>query len=127
MRVTGMDKPRQRTVGSFSGPWHGLRLLVTALATCGTLNGCAALSNPIINGVPVRRLDPNFLGDPREDKKTIPLNLLRQKPPDEYRLAAGDVLGVWVEPGVFNGPTDPLQATVIQAPPVQISQTEGGQ
>ena len=118
-----MDKPRQRTVGSFSGLW----LLVTALATCGTLNGCAALSNPIINGVPVRRLDPNFLGDPREDKKTIPLNLLRQKPPDEYRLAAGDVLGVWLEPGIFSGPADPAQPAAIQAPPVQISQLEGGQ
>jgi len=73
------------------------RLLMALVLANGLLSGCAALSNPVANGIPVRLLPPELLAEPREDKQTIPLTALRQKPPDSYRLASGDVLGVWVE------------------------------
>lgn len=72
-------------------------LATVSLVLCGLLNGCAALTNPVADGIPVRRLPPELLGKPRNDERVIPLTLLRQKPPDVYRLDAGDVLGVWIE------------------------------
>ena len=85
------------------------------LAAFAGLPGCAALSNPVANGVPVRRLPPQLLGESRENKQTLPLALLRQPPPEHYLLASGDVLGVWIE-GVLGEKG--------QAPPVQISTVE---
>jgi hypothetical protein len=77
---------------------------------CTLLNGCAALTNPVGEGYPVRHLPPELLGSPKEDLQTIPLTLLRQPPPDAYRLAPGDVLGIYIE-GI-------LPATVVgQTPP----------
>ncbi len=71
-------------------------LIALALANC--LSGCAALTNPVANGVPVRRAPPELLASPpREAMQTIPLTLLGQEPPEAYRLAANDVLGVYVE------------------------------
>jgi len=106
-----MDKVAQ------TGTWNAIRLhsglpvrwLVALVLANGLLSGCASLSNPVANGIPVRLVPPELLAEPREDKQTIPLTALRQKPPDSYRLAAGDVLGVWVE-GVL-GQED-------QAPPI---------
>jgi len=60
-------------------------------------SGCAALSNPVGEGIPVRRLPPEYLAIPKEGAKTIPLTLLRQKQPDAYRLDAGDMLGIYIE------------------------------
>ncbi len=45
----------------------------------------------------MRHVDPHLLGKPKDVAKTIPLSLLGQPAPDVYRLAAEDVLGVWVE------------------------------
>jgi protein involved in polysaccharide export with SLBB domain len=70
------------------------------------LGGCAALSNPVADAVPVRQLPPEVLGRSKEDERTIPLPLLRQPPPDAYRLAPGDVLGVWIE-GVLGDKNQP--------------------
>jgi protein involved in polysaccharide export with SLBB domain len=84
-------------------------LLAAALAP-----GCAAVTNPVAEGVPVRRLPDQFLGKPREEEKTIPLTLLRQKPPDAYRLDTDDVLGVYIE-GVLGERTQP--------PPVHFPET----
>jgi protein involved in polysaccharide export with SLBB domain len=41
-------------------------------------------------------LPPEVFGRPREEEKTIPLTLLRQKQEEKYTLDAGDVLGIWV-------------------------------
>lgn len=77
----------------------GLRILVCAFAVAASslLAGCAALTNPVANGIPVRRLPPELLGEAREDQVMLPLNLLRRKPPDTYLLEPGDVLGVYVQ------------------------------
>ncbi len=78
-------------------------------------NGCSALTNPVLNGVPVRRLPNDWLTSPRrEHMQTIPLSLLQQEKPEDYVLAAGDVIGVFI-PGVF-----PLTLAdqALPAPPV---------
>ncbi len=76
--------------------WPIFAVLITSL-----LSGCAAITNPVVNGVPVSRLPTELLSGPRrENLQTIPLTLLSQPPPDEYLLEPGDVLGVYVE-GVF--------------------------
>jgi protein involved in polysaccharide export with SLBB domain len=82
-----------------------LAALVLLSALAGA-QGCASLSNPTANGIPVRRLSPEQLGESRENMQTIPLSLLRQPPPAGYRLAPGDVLGVWIE-GVLGAKGEP--------------------
>jgi protein involved in polysaccharide export with SLBB domain len=83
------------------------RLVVLAASVCCLLlGGCAALTNPVADGIPVRKLPPELLGESRENLETIPLNLLRQPPPDVYRLGPGDVLGVYIE-GVLGDRTQP--------------------
>src|SRR5215813_10814036 len=67
------------------------------LALCLAPGGCAAVSNPVADGIPVRRLPAEYLSPPKADLKTIPLTLLRQKPPEDYLLDGGDVLGVYIE------------------------------
>lgn len=62
----------------------------------GTL-GCAALTNPAANGIPVRRLPIELLAKPRERLRTIPLTALRVDPPSVYRLWNNDVLGIYIE------------------------------
>lgn len=99
---------------SFPSRRYGLRRTAAGIVLlCGLLNGCASLTNPVADGVPVRRVPPEFLGLPREEEKPIPLPLLRQKQPDIYRLGPGDVLGLWVEP-VLGEPN--------QAPPIHYSE-----
>lgn len=64
---------------------------------CGLLSGCAALTNPVANGVPVRRLPPELLAESKEGLQPLPLTLLRQKPPEPYQLGPDDLLGIWIE------------------------------
>ncbi len=71
-------------------------LLAAAALYCAASAGCAALSNPVANGVPVRRLSPELLGESRASLELIPLTSLRQRQPDAYRLGPDDVLGIWI-------------------------------
>src|SRR5690242_19418255 len=74
------------------------RLFLGAVVLLSSLlGGCAALSNPVADAVPVRQLPPEVFGRSKEDERTIPLPLLRQPPPDAYRLAPGDVVEVTIE------------------------------
>lgn len=59
--------------------------------------GCAAMSNPIGDGVPVRRLPPELLEPSKNNEETIPLTLLGQPPADSYRFGPEDVIGLWIE------------------------------
>ncbi len=81
------------------------------------LGGCAALTNPIVDGVPARRLPPELRERPREQERTIPLTLLGQNEPDVYRIAPGDVLGIYIE-GVLGERGVPPPVNI--APPLQI-------
>jgi hypothetical protein len=64
---------------------------------CPSLTGCAALTNPVARGIPVQDVPLELLDKPRDPEEAIPLTLLGQVRPDTYQLAAGDVLGVWIE------------------------------
>jgi hypothetical protein len=74
-------------------PAPALLALLGSLA----LSGCAALTNPVADGIPVRRLPPELLAISKKEYRPTPLSLLRQKPSDLYKLDAGDVLGVWID------------------------------
>jgi hypothetical protein len=45
----------------------------------------------------VRRLPPELLSQPKEGARPLPLTLLRQNPPQPYRLGPQDLLGIWIE------------------------------
>lgn len=84
---------------------HPLNLLL-ACWTALVLSGCAALTNPVADGIPVRYLPPEVLGESKNACCPIPLPLLEQKREAVYRLDEGDVLGIWIE-GVLGERTVP--------------------
>jgi protein involved in polysaccharide export with SLBB domain len=81
------------------------------------LSGCAALTNPVADGIPVRYLPPEVLGESKHACQPIPLTLLQHKGNDVYRLGSGDVLGIWIE-GVLGDRAIPPPVQI--SPPVQI-------
>jgi hypothetical protein len=86
-----------------------LRLAVLLVVCAG--GGCAAVTNPTVDGIPVRRLPPQAFGESRENLRPIAVTALRQSPSKVYLLGPGDVLGVFIE-GVLGEKTQP--------PPVRI-------
>ncbi len=82
-----------------------------------TACGCASLTNPVADGVPVNRLPAEVKGRPKADLRAVPLTLLRQKTPTEYILSAGDVLAV---------SANEIFAPGDQIPPVRLN-GQGGQ
>lgn len=68
-----------------------------ALALSALSAGCAALTNPVGDAIPVNRLPPEVLGGPRDGDAVIDLTLLRQPAPEVYRVGPGDVLEVFIE------------------------------
>lgn len=71
-------------------------LLLGLLLVCST--GCSML-NPL-RGVPASYLPGEFEGPRRGGKRTINPSLLVQTPPDQHRVAAGDILSIYI-PGVL--------------------------
>jgi protein involved in polysaccharide export with SLBB domain len=100
------------SVGRTRGKRHVALLTVALLFV--PLCGCASFTNPVADGVRVRQLPPEFFPQPKSELKPIPLSLLRQQPPDVYRLDAGDLLGIWIE-GVLGKEREP--------PPIAGSET----
>ena len=68
-------------------------LLIMALCC----SGCAAITNPVANGIPVRLLPRELLAESQESKVDVPLTMLRRETPDVERLGPGDILGVYIE------------------------------
>lgn len=93
-------------------PARILRTTLAALLACWLSSGCAALTNPIADAIPVRLVPQDILGDERKDD-TIPIDpsLLRQDQPDEYKLDAKDILGIYLE-GVLGEKGQPLPITL---------------
>ncbi len=95
--------------------------LVSSAALLGCLfaAGCAAMTNPGVQAIPVRLLPPELRGKSVEGMKPIPLTLLGQERPQNYLIDAGDVLGLWVE-GVLgdHGQQPPVQ------PPVRLDNVD---
>lgn len=71
--------------------WIPLACVLVA-ATLG--GGCAAVSNPVSDGIPVRYLPKEVLGRPKKELVPVPLTLLRIKEADNYKLDKGDILAV---------------------------------
>jgi len=87
-------------------------------ACCGGLlsliaPGCTAL-HPI-RGVPAAYLPDYLEGPTRDNKRTIDLSLLVRTPPDQYRVAAGDVLSVYV-PRVLGGQSTEVNTVGLEPP-----------
>lgn len=97
---------------------HMLRVFAAVLL-CIVASGCAALTNPLAHGIPVRLVPPELLnaGPPRESLHTLPLSLLGQKRPKVYKLAPNDVLGIYVE-GVLpvTSPNEPVKDPPVYFP-----------
>lgn len=92
-----MIRSRTQARGQLRAPQSAaFRLLLIALVTAAAM-GCAAVTNPVADGIPVRRLPPEVLGPCRKDLVPIPLTLLQQPRSYVYRAAPGDVLGVWID------------------------------
>jgi protein involved in polysaccharide export with SLBB domain len=79
-------------------PWLMLCLLAT-------IAGCTSLASPI-SGVPAHRLPPQFLPPPKNNLIPIDISRLRQEPPRQYLVDAGDILGIYIE-GVLGKPDEP--------------------
>lgn len=86
-----------------------------ALLICVAVSGCAAITNPVANGIPVRILPDELLAESREGLETIPLTNLRQPPPENYILASGDTLGIYIE-GVLGSADIPPPVNVPATP-----------
>ena len=56
--------------------------------------GCASLTNPVADGIPVRRLPVEVLGRSKGELKSIPLTVLRQREVSIYTLDKGDTLAI---------------------------------
>jgi protein involved in polysaccharide export with SLBB domain len=87
--------------------WLGRLVTLLLAACCLASGGCAAMTNPVGQGIPVSRVPPEYLAQPVDNLKDIPLTTLRQSAPDAYRLASGDVLGVYIE-GILGDKGQPL-------------------
>ena len=104
-------------------------LLILIVATASLSGGCAALTNPVADGIPVRRLPAEVLGRPKADLRAIPLNALQQREPDPYRLDKGDVLAViadnLIAPDTAQAPVklpDQLNNTAALGYPIPVSE-----
>ena len=97
-----------------------LVFLLCTLSCCALFSGCAALTNPVANGVPARLLPDELLADSKEGFETIPLTLLRKPPLGEYKLAAGDTLGIFIE-GVLGDEETPPPVNIPDAPELPLS------
>src|SRR5438876_12441613 len=64
-------------------PWDKrFALRLATLLLCWVLSGCAAITNPVANGLPVKLLPPELLTRPGEDAQTIPLTRFGQDLPE---------------------------------------------
>lgn len=92
------------------------RTVILLLAAASASGGCAALTNPVADAVPMTHLPPEVIGRPKADLRPLPLTLLRQRPPADYPLDSGDVLAVVASEVIAPGD---------QAPPVQLPDQPG--
>lgn len=91
-------------------------------AACGGIlltvlgSGCTAL-HPI-RGVPASYLPDQFEGPSRDNKRTIDLSLLVRTQPDQHRVAAGDVLSIYIPRVLGSQPTEVNSAGI--EPPINM-------
>lgn len=91
-------------------------VLALSLVTCAA--GCSAFRP--IDGIPAGALSDEYRAPTRSGRTTIDLSLLGQAPCGEYRLDAGDVLGVVID-GMIGADVDPVPVATVSGPGVQPS------
>lgn len=69
--------------------------LVMLMFVAVSMSGCSLFTG--LRAVPVNRVPKEFLARPKEDAVQISISRLKQDPPENYRLGAGDVLGIYIE------------------------------
>lgn len=73
-----------------------LLLAGAALVACPMWTGCTSLTQPI-DGIPSRRLPPQFFQETKNDLMPIDVSLLAQEQPRQYILGPGDILGIAID------------------------------
>jgi hypothetical protein len=99
--------------------WTRTRILLAGLLL-SSFAGCSAF-HPV-RGVPASYVPVEYQGPHRGDKRTIDLSLLVRTPPDQHRVAAGDVLSIYI-PGVLGRASVEFNAEVGVDPPINTPQT----
>lgn len=95
---------------------------ITPLLLLVACMGCASWTNPVANGIPARLVPEDLLAETKTSLKPIPLTWLRRKPDETYQLAAGDIIGVFID-GVLG---EPEQLPPINFPDLADSQPSIG-
>ena len=93
------------------------RLTCSGLIALGSLSGgCAALTQPL-NGIPARRLPPQFLAQSKNNLVPLDPSRLAQEPPRDYLLDEGDILGIYIE-GImpYSSPDRPPEPPPVHFP-----------
>ncbi len=88
---------QQPATNRSGGPARRLSRAALLFASLILGPGCAAVSNPVADGIPARMLPDELRGKSREGLKPIPLTMLRQKPIEVHTVGAGDILGIAIE------------------------------
>lgn len=101
-----------------------LVLLIILALSAGGSAGCAALTNPTSDGIPVRRLPEGVFAEPKSDLRDVPLNLLRINNPGEYRLDRGDVLAI-IADEVLTREGQPVPVQFVQNPNLTTTAVQG--
>lgn len=118
-----MNVPGTESLSRSTGSAAARRVRVIACVLLALAFGGCAACHPL-DGVPASYIPDEYLGPTRSGKKTIDLSLLVQRPPDQYRLASGDILSVYV-PGVLGslrvGPG--AAADIGETPPINLPQS----
>ncbi len=102
-RLNAMNSGKMTMVSTIKknrGPSASTRLRyglgVASIYFLVLFSGCTALTRPI-DGIPARRLPPEFFEGDRSNLIPIDISLLGQEEPRQYLLGPGDILGVVVD------------------------------
>lgn len=96
-----------------------LAAALSSLCFVGALSGCTALTRPI-DGIPAKRLPPEYFDGEKNDLIPIDISLLGQEEPRSYVLGAGDIVGIAVEGWLpYAKPDDVPQLPPVNFPDAQ--------
>jgi Polysaccharide biosynthesis/export protein len=95
-RMLNMGKTNHSANSNKLRGWRKLLLISATALSSSALTGCTSLTQPI-DGIPARRLPPQFFQETKNNLVPIDISLLAQEAPRQYVLGPGDILGVTVD------------------------------